>query len=139
MRICKRIIEELQINARGEKPGRQQHIHNEHAQKSHSRTRGVANFGNVTRTEGAKHKKKVNGTEGENAISVFCNTPWTRTTILQKSVLSRWNGAQLFCIILMHGHEKCHRAWVTEQCVLCVFDVMKIKRLVREGLKKLKL
>ena len=33
-------------------------IHNEHAQKSHSRTRGVANFGNVTRTEGAKHKKK---------------------------------------------------------------------------------
>ena len=57
MRICKRIIEELQINAKGEKPGRQQHIHNEHAQKSHSRTRGVAKFGNVTRTKGAKHTK----------------------------------------------------------------------------------
>ena len=88
---------------------------------------------------GRQAQKKVNGTEGENAISVFCNTPWTRTSILQKSVLSRWNGAQLFCIILMHGHEKRHRAWVTEQCVLCVFAVMKIKRLVREGLKKLKL
>jgi hypothetical protein len=48
----------LQIDARGEKPERQQHIHNEHAQKSHSRTRGVANFENVMRTEGAKHEKK---------------------------------------------------------------------------------
>ena len=51
------MIEELQIDARGEELGRQQHIHNEQAQKSHSPTRGVANSGNVTRTEGAKHKE----------------------------------------------------------------------------------
>ena len=40
------------------KPKRQQHIHNEHAQNLHSHTGGVANFKNVTRTEGAKHKSK---------------------------------------------------------------------------------
>ena len=87
---------------------------------------------------GRRRQKNVHGTEGENAISVFCNTPWTRTAIWQKSVLWLRNGTQLFCVILMHGNEKRHRAWVREQCVLCMFDIMKIKRLVREGLKKLK-
>ena len=45
------------MDAGGEKPERQQHIRNKHLQKRHSRTRGVANFENMTRAEGAKHKK----------------------------------------------------------------------------------
>ena len=52
-----RIFDELQIDAGGEKPERQQHIHSEHVQKLHSCTRGVAILKNVTRTEGATHKK----------------------------------------------------------------------------------
>ena len=53
-----RIFDELQIDAGGEKPERQQHIHSEHLQKWHSCKRGVANLKNVTRTEGATHKQK---------------------------------------------------------------------------------
>ena len=56
--ICKRVFDELQIDAGGEKLQRQQHIHNEHAQKLHSHLGGIANFKHVTRTEGAKHKTK---------------------------------------------------------------------------------
>ena len=58
IRNCKRVFDELQIYAGGEKPGRQQHIHDEHVQKSHSHTRGVVKLKNATRTEGATHKKK---------------------------------------------------------------------------------
>ena len=80
----------------------------------------------------------MNGTEDGNAISEFRNTPWTRIAIREESVLSRWNGIQLLCVSLVNGNEKRHRAWVREQRVLCLFDVMKTKRLVREGLKRLK-
>ena len=52
------IFDELYIDAGGEKPERQQHIHNDHAKNLHSHRGGDANFKNVTRTEGAKHKKK---------------------------------------------------------------------------------
>ena len=69
------------MDAGGEKPERQQHIRNKHLQKRHSRTRGVANFENVTRAEGAKHKKKTNGTEAENAIVGFLHPSWAGTRI----------------------------------------------------------
>ena len=72
-----RIFDELQIDAGGEKPERQQHIHSEHVQKLHSCTRGVAMLKNVTRTEGATYKTK--GTEGENAIFVFRHAPLNET------------------------------------------------------------
>ena len=55
--ICKRVMNELRNDAGGEKPERQQHIQNEHAQKVHSHTGGAANVKSVTRTEGAEHKK----------------------------------------------------------------------------------
>ena len=58
VRNCKRVFDELQIDAGSEKPQRQQHIHNEHAQNLHSHIGEVANFKNVTRAEGAKHKQK---------------------------------------------------------------------------------
>jgi hypothetical protein len=46
------------MHAGGEKPERQQHICNRHTQNKHYHTRGVAKTKIVTRTEGAKHKKK---------------------------------------------------------------------------------
>ena len=53
-----RIFDELQVDAGGEKPERQQHMHSEQVQTLHSCTRGVAILKNATRTEGATHKKK---------------------------------------------------------------------------------
>ena len=43
VRNVKRVFDELQFDAGGEKPQRQQHIHNEHAQKLHSHIGRVAN------------------------------------------------------------------------------------------------
>ena len=52
------VLYELPIRAGGEKPERQQHIRDERAQNQKSHTRGVTKTENVTRTEGAKKKKK---------------------------------------------------------------------------------
>ena len=54
VRICRHMFDVAQNHAGGEKPERQQHIRNEHAQKLHFHTRGVAQIKTVTRTEGAK-------------------------------------------------------------------------------------
>ena len=63
------------MDAGGEKPQRQQHIRNKHLQKRHSRTRGVANFENVTRAEGAKHKKTNTAPRVSTRLLVSCNPP----------------------------------------------------------------
>ena len=69
------ILSDVQTDAGGEKPGRQQHIRNKHLQKRHSRTRGVANFENVTRAEGAKHKKKRTAPRVRTRLLVFYTPP----------------------------------------------------------------
>ena len=121
MRICKRIIEELQINARGEKPGRQQHIHNEHAQKSHSRTRGVANFGNVTRTEGAKHKKKWTAPRARTRFLCFA-TPLGRERQYYRKVYSRVGMAHnCFALFLcMDMRNVTARGLQSNACCVCL-------------------
>ena len=51
------MFDESRMHPGGEKPECQQHIRSRHAQKKHSRTRGVAKTKNAKRNEGAKQKK----------------------------------------------------------------------------------
>lgn len=83
-------------------------------------------------------QKKLNGTEGENAISEFWNTPWTRSAIWTENALSPWQRIHLLWFFFMHGNEQRHRAWVRKQYVLRRSNLMEIKRFMREGFKKLK-
>ena len=93
----KRVFDELQIAAGAEKPQRQQHIHNDHAQKLHYHERGVANFKNVTHTEGFKHKQKVSGAEGYHAIPKFGNTPSMNCNTIEKCTLAlAWHTIVLY-------------------------------------------
>ena len=57
IRIRRHMFDESRMHPGGEKPVCQQHIRSRHAQKKHSRTRGVAKTKNAKRNEGAKQKK----------------------------------------------------------------------------------
>ena len=82
------------MDAGGEKPERQQHIRNKHLQKRHSRTRGVANFENVTRAEGGKHKKKRTAPRVRTRLLVFYTPPGRE---------QEYNRNTYSCVGMAHG------------------------------------
>ena len=104
--ICKRVIDELRTDAGGEEPERQQHIQNEHAQKSNSHMGGVAHVKNVTRTESAEHKKNQRHRRWERYVWVLEHH---LDEHCKKNALSPWQRTQLMLLFFfMHGHEKRH-------------------------------
>ena len=83
IRIWRHVLYEFCIHAGGEKPRRQQHMYNGHAQHLHccKNQNCDAHRGRQAQT------KNVNGTEGGNVILVFWNTPWPRTANTQTTKL----------------------------------------------------
>ena len=90
------MIDELRNDARGEKPKRQQHIQNEHAQKLDSHTGGAANVKGVTRTEGAEHKKNSTAPKVRTLFLSF-GTPLGREVQYERKMHSRLGSAYICC------------------------------------------